>query len=841
MVAARLRDGGEVVRLLKGAARIAYAAGGEEAASTALELIADFLGWKLGHVYQFDPGRQLLVPTDRWYGDATGRFSSFAELTRRTPLTMGEGLLGRALSAGQPVWMVDVRRESGFLRAAAAAECGICAGLALPIVTARGIENVLELFTTEPVEPDAPVIELLSHVVQEIGRTLDRFRTIAALTASEARLADSQRLGHMGAWLYHVDLDLLEWSNELRAIYGLEPTNTPTTLAEYLSRVHPDELDRVREAITAAIEKRRPFEHEYRLVLRPSEVRWAHSRGEVIGRTGGHSLRLSGYCQDVTERRQREEAMRLAQERLTEAQRLAHLGSWSWEVATNSVSWSEELFRIYGLDEGSSPPTLEAYLERLHPEDRDRVRLAVERTATTGEPFEHEYRIVLPDGEERWVHARGEVVERRGTAAARLAGYCLDITQRRRSEDEREGLKHRLEQSERLESLGQLAGGVAHDFNNLLAVIMNYAVFVDDQLAELAGSIGDERVRLLKEDTGQIARAARRATELTRKLLAFGRREVVHPRVVALNDVVRDIEPLLRRTLGEHVELQISISPDLWRVSADSGQLEQVLVNLALNARDAMASGGLLTIETSNVHVDDELASRWAGIETGRHARLRVIDTGQGMSAEVARRAFEPFFTTKPEGKGTGLGLATVFGIIAQAGGRAQIDSVLGRGTTITVLLPATDAEPAALESALPGRGGLTGTETVLLVEDDDAMREMMRRILARNGYRVIAAAGGREAIEAAILSPDDIHLLVTDVVMPRMLGLEVAAAIEHLLPDVRVLYMSGYAQPALASEGTLHPGVVLLEKPFGEQDLLSRVREALDRPATAVPPSTWR
>jgi hypothetical protein len=428
------------------------------------------------------------------------------------------------------------------------------------------------------------------------------------------------------------------------------------------------------------------------------------------------------------------------------------------------------------------------------------------------------------------------VVEHLHGAATRLVGFCHDITEHRMADEGRQHLESQLRQAQRLESLGQLAGGVAHDFNNLLAVILSYTRFADEELAALATASSDPRPTALREDVEQIRRAARRAAQLTRQLLAFGRREVARPRILQLNQVVRDVEQLLRRTLAEHVELETTLAPDLWLVSADPGQLEQVLVNLAVNARDAMPTGGTLTIETANVHVDAESAAAWHGVGTGRHVRLRIRDTGHGMPREVAERAFEPFFTTKPKGEGTGLGLATVFGIITQAGGSTHIASEPGRGTTISALLPATDdelGEPGP-EPDRPGR--LSGEETVLVVEDQEAMREVTRRLLARNGYRVLTAASGAEAIEIARRDQTGIQLLVSDVIMPQMLGMEVAAALTALLPDLRVLYMSGHARPVLASQGTLDPAVALVEKPFSEEELLAKVREILDRPRPPGP-----
>jgi PAS domain S-box-containing protein len=397
--------------------------------------------------------------------------------------------------------------------------------------------------------------------------------------------------------------------------------------------------------------------------------------------------------------------------------------------------------------------------------------------------------------------------------------------ERVKAQAERERFERQLHQSQRLESLGQLAGGVAHDFNNLLAVIANYASFVSEEVA--AERDEDGRWEAVRRDVAEIQKAAERATRLTRQLLAFGRREVVQPVVLSVNDVVRDIERLLQRTLGEHIELVTHLAPDLSMVLVDRGQLEQVLLNLAINARDAMLGGGKLSLTTENMVVDAEYASTRPEVPAGPYVRLRVGDSGGGMSREVLERAFEPFFTTKLKGEGSGLGLATVYGIVKQAGGDAEIYSEIGIGTTISILLPVTsDDAPPPPDRPSPAR---TGGETILVVEDEEAIREVTRRILARNGYHVIVASSADQALALAREHKGTIDLLISDVVMPHMLGKDVAEQVVAIRPTVRVLYMSGYAEPILTSRGTIEPGVTLIEKPFSGPVLLEKVREVLD------------
>ena len=409
-----------------------------------------------------------------------------------------------------------------------------------------------------------------------------------------------------------------------------------------------------------------------------------------------------------------------------------------------------------------------------------------------------------------------------------MADSGTERHEERESQERTDRQQAQLQQAQRLESLGQLAGGVAHDFNNLLAVILSYASFVSQELADPSGPGWPERLKSARSDLGQITLAAERAASLTRQLLAFARREVARPQVLDLDHVITAVQEMLRRTLGEHVELVTTLAGDLWPVLADPGQLEQVLVNLAVNARDAMPGGGTLTIDTSNITVDADTVAGGSKARRGKNVRMRVSDTGTGMTADLIEHVFEPFFTTKAEGAGTGLGLATVYGILAQAEGHIQIYSEPGTGTTFSITLPVTAealvpmAEPVLYQRSPKG-------ETVLVVEDEEALRQVTKRIFTRNGYHVITAANGPEALDIASTHPGEIHLLVTDVVMPHMLGKEIAAKMRAIKPGIEVLFMSGYARPVLASQGRLDPNVALVEKPFSEAELLAQAGHVLN------------
>jgi hypothetical protein len=457
----------------------------------------------------------------------------------------------------------------------------------------------------------------------------------------------------------------------------------------------------------------------------------------------------------------------------------------------------------------------------------EEIRLRDLEPVGTGAAIEGE-EVIFVDGEPHWFLGLRFPLR---DSKARLYAVCAiltDVTERIQAESQREALAAQLQQSQRLESLGQLAGGIAHDFNNLLGVILNYADFILDAVEAAPGDV-EPLFASVQADTLAIFQAAHTGATLTRQLLIFGRRDPVQPRLLDLDEVVRGVEPLLRRTIGEDVDLRFSLNSHPALVRADPGRLEQVLLNVAVNARDAMPSGGRLTIATSLVDLDDATALE-AGVDRGRWIRLTMSDTGVGMSHSVAARAFEPFFTTKPKGHGTGLGLATVFGVVRDAGGQVAINSCTGEGTTVRIHLPAAEGRIAVdtEKATIGGRGG--EGQTILVVEDDDVMREVARRILARDGYEVITAADASEALRICEDSAVDIDLVLSDVVMPGLSGPDLVARLRTVRPDVRSIYMSGYPEDFVARR---HPGddVTVIRKPFTPGVLLRQIRRALDEP----------
>jgi two-component system cell cycle sensor histidine kinase/response regulator CckA len=536
---------------------------------------------------------------------------------------------------------------------------------------------------------------------------------------------------------------------------------------------------------------------------------WYHPLRAADGAVAG----AFGVALDVSDRKRAEDALRQSEHKLNEAQRIAHIGHWEQDLDTGRITASDEAHRIFGLLPQEDLQTWAAWQERLHPEDRLIRAAAIERALREGARYEAEYRVVRPDGDVRFVHSQGELTRDAAGRPRRLFGIVRDVTERRRLEEQ-------FRQAQKMEAVGHLAGGVAHDFNNLLTIISGYSEILLPGLPA-----GDPR----REMVSQIRQAGERAAGLTRQLLAFSRQTVLDPKVLDLNEVVRENERMLRRLIGEDVQLTAVLDPALEPVKVDPGQIGQVIMNLAVNARDAMPTGGKLTIETGNVKLDEVSAVADPEVRPGRYVRLAVTDTGTGMTPEVQARVFEPFFTTKGPGKGTGLGLATVYGIVKQSGGFVSVYSEPGRGTAFKIYFPVAQGRAPAGKS-FPGLAPTArGTETVLLVEDEDAVRSIVRSVLQQAGYVVLDASRGAEALRLAGEHPGPVHLLITDVVMPEMAGRELVERLAPLRPGLKVLYLSGYTDDAVVRHGVLQADVAFLQKPFTMAALANKVRQVLD------------
>ncbi|HWG98187.1 MAG TPA: PAS domain S-box protein [Pilimelia sp.] len=774
----------------------------------------------------------VLVPTRAGFVRPVGRAGLMLENQRYRDADLDRLLMpgvtfdALAGSADVPRAAADLARATGtrFVTAAPA-----------PVAGRRGALVMLNRYRTLFADDDVTlVVELAAHAAALAER--------ATVLAERERLAVIVESSHDAIIGKTPDGIITSWNTGAERLYGYEaaevigrhaamlfPTGQQDAEAQLMARILGGE--RIEQNL---VQRRRRDGTVVTVSLTLSPI--TDPSGRIVG--------VASISRDVSER-ERAEAMFRG---LLESAPDAMLGVTRDGTVTWLNTQAERLFG-YSRDEllGQSVDILvPERIRAAHPRQRERYfadpqprRLGTSRDLTA----------VRRDGTE--FPAEISLSALRTDEGVIVSAAVRDVTERLQAHAERERLiaqaerdaaDRRMQHTRRLESLGQLAGGVAHDFNNILAVISNYTELVLDTLD--ATTVEGADLAAARADLAQIGRAAERAARLTQQLLAFGRREITQNQVLNLNHVIGDIEQMLRRTLGEHIHLVTTLDRQLWPTCADPSQIEQILLNLAVNARDAMPGGGTLSIDTTTVELTAEDVTD-STPAPGRYVRLRVSDTGSGMPPEVAERAFEPFYTTKPPGSGTGLGLATVYGIATAAGGDVRLYSEPGIGTTVTVLLPAADADADAAphtggDVAAPASPPSATHETVLLVEDEADLREATGRILTRAGYHVLAAAGGAEAIRIAESHPAPIDILLTDVIMPKMMGTEVAARIHALRPGTPVLYMSGYAQPVLTEHGTLPADVTIVEKPFTRRRLLDRIDEVLHhtrrRPANTLP-----
>lgn len=565
---------------------------------------------------------------------------------------------------------------------------------------------------------------------------------------------------------------------------------------------------------------------EYENVFRTGQVLVTEESNMVSGREvftetrkipvyeEGQVVRVVTVIRDISERKQAEAVLwqtkMVVEHSPIILYRLRAEEGWPFDFVSENVNQSG--YTAEELLSGQVP-----FTSLVHPDDLARVLGEMEERAERGEDtFRRQYRAIIKSGEVRWVEDRVVIVRDPEGRVTHYQGVLLDVTENRRLEEQ-------VRQAQKMETVGRLAGGVAHDFNNFLTAIRGYAGLAYDALRP------EEPARA---DIEQVLKAAERATALTGQLLAFSRRQVIETRPANLNDLILDMEKMVRRLIGEDIELEVHLAPDLGLARVDPGQITQALVNLLVNARDAMPDGGTVTLTTTNVTLDEAAAGPQAGLAPGSFIRLEVRDNGVGMSSEVQAHLFEPFFTTKGVGQGTGLGLASVYGIVKQHGGHIVVQSEPGLGTTVQIYLPQlTDADYHPLQPE-PARPLPRGHETILVVEDEPAVRALMVRVLRRAGYTVLEVQDGNEAIQIVRGHQGAVHLLLTDVVMPQMDGKLLAGLLRDAQPDLRVLYVSGYATEVLSRYGVLPEEIDLLQKPFTGTTLAVRVRQALDRAA---------
>jgi PAS domain S-box-containing protein len=777
------------------------------AARPLLRAIADVFSWRVGAVWLVDVEAALLRCLDVARADLD--VAEFGRATRQSTFACGVGLPGRVWASGEPLWIADVTREPDVSRARVAAQAGLRSFFAFPIGLGRDVIGVVEFFSAEIRAPSSESVEWTRSIGRQIAQFWERTRAESRLREANAMLEALIQSSPVSVVALDLEGRITRWNKTAERLFGWTEAEV---LGRPLPHVPDDEASETRHsldvwrqgAVTTDVEVVRRRKDGSLVTMSRSGAPLRDAEGRVIGTVAN--------LMDITDRKRSEEAARESEERFRATFDQAAVGIGHTTLDGRWLRVNQRLCDILGYT--ADELLARTFIEITHPDDLD-FDVARLRQFMTNEiqTMSREKRFIRKDGTTVWVDLTVSMAHDPSGSPTYFIAVVQDISARKRLEQE-------LLHAQRMEGVGQLAGGIAHDFNNLLTVIGGRCQIVLGQLG-----LADP----LRRDLDLIAKTASRAAALTRQLLAFSRKQVLQPKVVDLNELVQNSTNLLKRLIGEDIELTFVPAPAATRVRVDPGQVEQVIVNLAVNARDAMAEGGRLTIETKAVALDAGYAMRHVDVTEGPYVMLAVTDTGSGMDAATQARIFEPFFTTKGPGKGTGLGLATVYGIIKQSGGHIRVYSEPGIGTAFKIYLPSTNvvAQPMSHEIADPLP---RGTETVLVVEDEVEVRRLAKEFLEQLGYTVLEAVDAPDALLIAERHMGLIHLLLTDVVMPGMSGRALTTKFTEMRPETRILYMSGYTDDAIVRHGVLDAGVELLEKPFSIEVLAVKARAVLDR-----------
>lgn len=750
-------------------------------------------------VFEVQPatGQLLLTAGFGWQYEYLGQATVSAEQPSQH---------GYILSQQQPVVTEHLPTETRFEVTPLLRDAGVISDLAVVIHEQGKPFGVLAAHSTRPRHFSAQEVTFVQSVANTLAAAILQRRLEASLLQSQATLARAQQIARIGTWAIDSVTHAVYWSEEMYRIFGVRPGEFAPSTANILKRVHPDDRARSSAYVQAALEVGVSHHLNQRIVLDDGEIRWIRMQAERIVEPGQGLSRLVGTVLDITERKRGEEALSESQERYQVLFDLSPIPKLLYDeqtlrllavndAAVEHYGYARDEFLQMTLPELWAPDALlELPAIRELP---DNVPAKVRHLRKDGTPYEVE------------LFAQSVLI---GGRPVRIVA-AQDVTERTR-------LEAQLRQAQKMDAVGRLAGGVAHDFNNMLAVIAGYS----ELLLHLTHT---EDRKELRGPLQEIQKASERAARLTRQLLAFSRKQVLTPKVLDLGALVVDFEKMLSRLIGEDIEVATRISPQLYSIKADPGQLEQVLLNLVVNARDAMPTGGKITIEVQNAELGAEYKLKHQLAVPGEYVLLAVTDTGCGMDAQTLEHAFEPFFTTKDPEHGTGLGLATVFGIIQQSEGHVDVYSEVGIGTTFKVYLPRTRTE--AEQAAPPQAAAPNGTATVLLVEDEAMVRALVHDVLSTYGYTVLAAANGREALQVVEQLAPHLDLLLTDVVMPGgMGGRQLAEALRQQRPELKVLYMSGYTDDAVVRHGIIEADTAFIQKPFTPLSLARKVREVL-------------
>ena len=653
----------------------------------------------------------------------------------------------------------------------------------------------------------------LESYSREIGKNEERFRL--AMDASRD-----------GLWDWNVLTGELYFSPGYYRMLEYQPHELKAEFSTWSDHIHPDDYNTALKANTDCIEGViDSFTSEMRMLTRDGNWRWILTRGAAVERRiDGRALRMIGTHTDITSLVETRNALKKSEERLKIAASAAHLGVWDWNLQNGLLDWDAKMFAMYGIDPGRSESMATAWEKSIHPDDRGDVIAKLNNALKNDSSLEIEFRILTGKGVVRTIKTFATILREDGTAV-RMTGVDLDVTEKRT-------LEQQIRHTQKMDAIGRLAGGIAHDFNNKLTVILGYA-----QLIEMLDCVTPERCGTHLEE---IIKAAHHSQEITRKLLAFARDESPESCLVDINHTLKDMEKSLGRLIGEHIRISYSRAEDLWPVFMNPTEYDQIIMNLVVNARDAMPDGGKLAISTANATVSENIAASYLNAAPGEYVVTAISDTGCGISREIIDRIFDPFFTTKETGKGTGLGLSTVYGIVNSYHGFISVESEPAKGTTFSIYLPRHHSKQST--ELLPGKieNSGSGSGVILLVEDEESVREMTRLFLETSGFTVLAAESPEKAVELC-QKDQTIDCVLSDVIMPGLNGKQLADKIHTIRAKLPFVFMSGYTSDIITSQGIAAEGMHFVRKPLNlnrlTEQLLSVIRHSKSETDNSVSP----
>lgn len=785
-----------------------------EMISCILCVLGSNLGFDTAAYWAVDSGQNALQFVEMWHRDPT-LTGAFETAARDLSMLRGEGVAGRVWDTKGATWIENVAADDAFLMARHAEQAHLETVLAFAVTAGGRVYGVIKLLCRGRRQPDANLIQAAESLGIQIGQFIERKQHERKISESEARFRAMADMAPVLMWVSGVAGECTFANRPWLDFTGR--TLAETIATGWMSSIHPDDRARTVEAYRSAVEDRHAYQVEFRVLRHDGDYRWVLNTGVPRFDSGGDFVGYIGSGIDITDKMLVEAELRRERQFVHTLLDTIDIGIVACDAegdltllnrATRAFSRESEVLVTQGDWSGAVDLHHPDAITPLHRDAHPLMR------ALRGETVRNqEVAVVSDSGDPKMLLASGQrIVGPDGETTGAVVAF-QDVTSERL-------LESQFRQAHKMEAVGRLAGGVAHDFNNILTVITGYGEMLRQRLGEAEHLI---------PFADEILEASGRAAALTRQLLAFSRKQLLQPRVVDLNALVKNLNKMLGRLIGEDVELIIRLDPTVGHVFADPGQIEQVVINLVVNARDAMPDGGTLVVESSTVELDREAVEGFGDIRPGAYSMISVSDTGCGMSAETMSHIYEPFFTTKGADRGTGLGLATVYGIVRQSNGAIFAESEPGVGSVFKICLPVHSGSEVGLRDAASAESPAARGETILVVEDDRAVRTLVCGALTSAGYTVIEAENGEEALAVCESRDGPLDLVLSDMVMPKMSGRELARRIAEKRPELRILFMSGYTHDILSTEERSRPEMVILEKPFSRRDLARAVRTALD------------